>query len=323
MQYGYDSKTGHLFGWDGDFHYLGETFDPPEGDIVLWPKDYPDALAGFIAGYFFSGYDNPVQVWSDGEEFSWSWSKSCAEHSILKDRPSAGAVRHLVISGPIIRQPGQMAKLCRQFPFVSAFACTLTDGQLRAFSVLVMALGDKEKPRRANLYEPNEEALCGRESIDYNPDLGEGDGLGRMANMLFQGVSVVNQIRKPVGHSPFYGNLLSQEENCGSETYIVRASEMGIFPKDECFSLNLVSHYVPVECDVTDEFRERTGSKQERVPVLVASDNVIGLPSFMTFYHAFSGKDFICVMGIQGDTPQNFPVYRYNKWYGQVIPESA
>lgn len=314
MRYGYDSRTGSLFGWDGEFHYLGETLEPPGGDIVLWPKDYPDALAGFVGGCFFSGFKNPVQVWSDGKKSTYAYSKSCAEHHFLKKAPNVEAVRHIVISGPIIRQPKQMAKLCVQFPYVSAFACTLSDGVLRAFSALVMALDEKERPRRANLYEPNDDALSGRESIDYNPDLGEGDALGRMANMLFLGTSVVNQIRKPVGLSTFYGNLLLSKEKLGGETYIIRAEKVSDFTLG-CFSATFVSQHVPVEMTVTDEFRKVTEIERQSVPIVVASDNVVGLGTFMNFYHAFSGESFVCVMGIKGDTPQNFSVYRYNRWY--------
>jgi hypothetical protein len=263
-----------------------------------------------------------MSVWSDGEEFAYGISKSCSDHAISKEMPKDEFAR-ICVSGPIIHKPERMAELCNQLPSVPAFACTLTDGYLRAFSALVVALDEKERPRRVNLCEPNEEALSGRKSIDYNDDL-DGDGLGRMANMLFQKVPVVNQIRRAAGHSPFYGNLLLADEQFGEETYIIRPEKMkDYFIPNKSFGESFLMAHVPVEVQVTDRFKQDTETQRERVPILISSDSVIDLPVFMNFYHAFSGRSFVRVMRIQGDTPQNLPVYRYNKWYGEMDFEES
>jgi hypothetical protein len=318
MIYGYDGE--HLFSYDGEFKYIGETDEPPDGVSAVEDK----MAARMTGGYFLSGNRRPaLSVWSDGEG-----AVTCV--SYVKE----GQVRHanvdlkmahhvpICLSGPVVYDGEKLAEFCRTYPHSSVFACPVVQ-ELAAFGAACQGV----PTYRAFLADPVIEEYDGIDSQEYDPKL-EGDGLGRMASVVSKNGFAVNQMRRPVGVSVFYGRTLFRDphpERPG--LFIVQADSMvKYFPAEPVSLKSYAATSVPVVVSVTDKFREATGYEGEKAAVVAATDHVRGLPVFMRFYQLMSGgRDWVCFSdkyAVNGFKQcQRVPVFRYNKAYMVPIDE--
>jgi len=314
VRYGYDQDDGHLFSWDGEFHYLGHR--EPEGEVETVVDRRLAALAG--CG-FLSGFSSPLKcVWLDG---------SGRQEVVLHLRKGSGVavgggvcVGRACMCGPGVFDPARMADECRKLPpETSVYACPLID-ELPAFGVLAVALltAGLEHPRRANLLEPrmDDEGVEGMEGREFDLGLGA-DAIGRMAHLVGCGCPVANEVMRPVGVSPFHGCVLSSTPIPGCAAVIRSALGFRLAPT-MTHAMRTAATSVPVEVETANKLRmvAETG----RMPVVVASDHILHLPTFMDYLHR-TGKGASFMFSSRG-TLRDGPVFRYNKGYRRVPNDS-
>lgn len=315
--HGYDPQSKCLFSWDGDFKYLGKTDKPPEGSFLVEEEDKQWLeMAGcqFLSGHrrhcvmYLSAGDNSVSAYGDMLKIDCKWSHCYNWEQVIKHVHIAAPI---CVGGYVVNDPAEMAKLCKSYPSNSIYACPLVE-ELAAFGVLVVNIQDRERPRRTSLCIPNTELLSG-ECVEFDTKL-DGDGFGRMADLVKQGKPVLNEMMTCPGVSPFYGKIVTRETGDLS-TFIVRSDVIDkYFPSEPISSKSYAATSVPVEMVNTEVFRKDSGCNREKVNIMVASDYVPGLQVFSTFYRIMSGLPFFGVTESKIFT-KNPPVFRYNRGY--------
>lgn len=316
MKYGYDKKTKCLFSWDGDFRYEGKTDVIPEDAFVVKEESRTWLeMAGcqFLSGYtrnvlmYHSNSDNSIAAYGDVLKESCKWTdcrdwKKVTEHI----HPTAS----ICISGYVASNPNELAEFCKTHPSNSVYVCPLVE-ELAAFGVLVMNIQDKEKPRKINLCIPNDKEM-GDFFLKYEPTL-NGDGYGKMADFINRGFPVLNEIMSCPGISPFYGRVLAEKSGKPS-TYLLRKDAVGLFfPQEPLSATHYVATSVPVAVTNTTSFMRKSGCKDDKVNIVVSSDNIPWLKEFLNFYRVMSGKDFVGTTNLIQLRAQNLPVFRYSR----------
>jgi hypothetical protein len=130
------------------------------------------------------------------------------------------------------------------------------------------------------------------DSREFDPKL-EGDGMGRMADLVANDLLPVNEYKESIGVSPFYGKTLHRDWQEGS-LCIVRMVDMDrLFPTVPISAKNYVATSVPVRMETTPQFRAETGYNGEHVDVFASTDYVPDVATFMRFYKTFSGRSFV------------------------------
>jgi len=314
---GHDPEKGHLFVWDKEFEYAGRV-KSPSGDSFFpsWTDDC------HIGAYFLGGVDRPARViWSDGAVKAVSVAVSYRKDSgILLEGDSAVSIRdRVILCGPVSSSPVAVAQFCRKFPANSMSVCALTD-ELPAFGCLAKELCKRglDRPRRANLFQPNTENLP-YQSREFDEKL-EGDGYGRMAHAVSLGSVVYNDMMRGPGVSPFYGRLLAKLPWFDPTTFIINADCVEKFLSPAPLSFREAAKCVPVLCPVSDAFREAI---QKEIPeaVVFVSGLVPGLDDFLRFYGTMTGRGVVSSGLVKLDSMKGtLPVFGYNRVY---IPDVA
>lgn len=320
MNYGYDPKSKCLFSWDKDFKYEGKVDAAPAGAFIVeenfrqWTE-----MAGcqFLSGssrdclsFHSNGKDSAVVR---GNLIRAECNLSmCYDWDKITSEPIAftGLV---CVSGYVANDPVALAKLCKIYPCNSFYVCPIVE-ELAAFGVLIVNIPAKKRPRRVPFCVPNEKTEEG-DSLEYDPKL-DGDGYGRMADAVRKGFPAVNEMMDCPGISPFYGRVLAQKTGL-PPNYIIRNDAMKLFFPTEPLS---ITHYaatsVPVEVTNTPAFRQASGCQEEKVHIVVATDYIPNLSSFMNFYKIMSGKSFIGTAFVkQLISSKKTPVFRYSRAY--------
>jgi hypothetical protein len=317
--HGYDPQSKNLFSWDGDFKYLGKIDKPPENSFIVSEKG--KRLCELIGCMFLSGCRKERIVLSlnkIGEEVFGLMGSIFGRRITFNTTTVEGMGKingrenmMVCLCGGIVKHPQDMSEFCRMLPCSSVYACSVVE-ELAAFGVLVCGLAGKEKPRRLNFCVPNTE-LLGTECQEFDMKL-EGDNFGRMADVIRQGIPVLNEIMTCMGISPFYGKVLVKEF-AGLSTFIIRSDAVDrYFPYEPISAKSYAATSVFVEMKNTPIFSEHSGCNAKKVNIMVASDYVSGLQVFMTFYKIMSGFSFVGVAELK-DFPKSIPVFRYNKGY--------
>ena len=313
-KYGYDKLTESLVSWDFNFHYEGKCPVPPISAFIS-EKTIEDEMIGCV---FMSGWsDNVLVIRSDGENFQYGmfgmdhkqgmWIGSDIDQDILKKMSS---MMPICICGNIVTEPVKMMTLCGKFPSSRIYACPLTD-ELAAFGVLIREIG--KKPYRFIPAWDNKEEI-NAEHITFEANL-DGDGLGRMADVVKSGIPVLNEMMTTIGVSPFYGKVLHSGWVPGSQV-VVRIQEMDqFFPHAPISVKNYAATSVPIRMETTEKFRKAvmTGYNEQFVDVFVATDYVPGSSTFLRFYKTFAGKGFIFTT--DRDPKRAMPIFRADKAY--------
>jgi hypothetical protein len=187
--------------------------------------------------------------------------------------------------------------------------------ELAAFGALIVGLKRGVKPRRLSLCSPNIEVVDGK-AFEFDSKL-EGDGYGVMANVIAKGGMVLNEMMTCPGISPFYGKVLSKVAPSANSTFLVKYDAMDrYFPSEWISTKSYAATSVPVEVRNTDKFKKASGLNTEKVRIVVATDYIPMLPSFMNFYNLLSGQD--CVAATDGGSLlsiTHLSIFRNNKAY--------
>jgi hypothetical protein len=322
---GHDPEKGHLFVWDKEFKYAGRVKSPPgdsfspDGKGGIFSPSWTDDCR--IGAYFLGGVNRPAKViWANGAVEAVSVAVSYRKDSgILLEGDSAVSIRdRVILCGPVSSSPAAVARFCRIYPANSMSVCALTD-ELPAFGCLARELCKKglDRPRRANLFQPNTDNLP-YQSREFDEKM-EGDGYGRMAHAVSLGSVVHNDMMRGPGVSPFYGRLLSKSSEIDSTTFIINADCVEKFLSPAPVSFREVAKCVPVLCPVSDAFREAI---QQQVPeaVVFVSGLVPGLDDFLRFYGAMTGRGVVLSCPVKLDGMKGtLPVFGYNRVY---IPDA-
>ena len=311
MLFGYDSKSKCLFSWDSDFRYEGKVDSPPEGSFVVesgLDHFYKIAACRFLSGSTF----DPLLFWSDGVEYRFGYNGDVVPN--FADQYEARNVSWDIVClcGPIVASASAVSFFCRKFPCCKVYVCPLVE-ELAAFGILAAQV-KSEKPRRVSLFLPNENSL-NAPSIDFDSNL-NGDGYGKMANIVSRGMPVFNEMMIGPGISPFYGRVLRKPSARYPSRFLVSSNVVDVYFPTEVLSLKkYAATSVFVETNNTKEFSKASECSDEKVFVAVTSDYIPGLPVFMNFHKLMSDSWVIGVSDSCDGIPSNIPVFRYNKGY--------
>ena len=302
---------GHLFGWDREFKYAGRTNNPP--GISLSVAD--DIRSSIIGACFLSGYDRSVKViWSDGLTEVFATIGVDSGSTKITTSTTVSLHDRIVLCGPIVSDPSKVSAFCLRFPANSMTVCPLLE-ELPAFGCLAEGLWIRglDRPRRANLFQPNTESLPYKYR-EFDEKL-VGDGFGRMAHAVSLGGMVINDIMSGPGVSPFYGRLLSWPPRFADPVFIVNFACIEKFLGLVPLSLREAARWVPVLCPVSAEFRETTRQDTSEAVIFVSGQDQ-GLDDFLRFYGALTKKGVVSSGKVKlEDRKGGIPIFRYNRVY--------
>ncbi len=207
------------------------------------------------------------------------------------------------------RDPEFMGKLCANSPSREVYALPWveTPEELEANTKT-----NGGKPNRMWPCEENHE-LMADESVEMDEKL-PGDAFGRMAHIVAHGGIAINEVMTTRGWSPFYGMMLG----CGgSRCFAVNGDTVDYyFPQAPLSAKMYAATTVPVMFENTELFADASGCKDETVAVMVSSEYMPGLPTFMRFWKITSGRDMVCLIEPKSLRPsKSVPLFRYNKGY--------
>ena len=327
MNYGYDSKTKCLFSWDGEFHYEGKV-DTAPADAFLVEEEFRPWLemAGchFLSGhrrncvFYLSAGENSCAAYGDMLHANCKWTDCHDWKQVIKHvHPNT----LLCVAGYVANDPVAIAELCRTHPCNTVYVCPLVE-ELAAFGVLAVNLLDKEKPRRTSLCITNNQDMEGQ-YLEYDHKL-DGDGYGKMADVVHRGFAVLNEMMDCPGISPFYGRVLANKSGL-PPVFIIRSDSIGrYFPHEPLSTTHYAATSVPVEVENTRSFMEQSKCNAPKVNIVVSSDYIPGLPVFMNFYKVMSGNDCVgTTCPKQLASSKKVPVFRYNKAYKMEFSKSG
>jgi hypothetical protein len=316
-KFGYDKVSGALFSCEFDLHFEGISQAPPDGAFISI-NHLEDEMIGCA---FMSGWtDTFVVIHSDGFQ----------EHSCLfgfdsrvgywkgqdigqDDLNKMSARMPICVCGEIVCYPDTLAGLCSRYPVSRMYVCPLVD-ELAALGVLVRNT-EKTRPRRMQIVWENKDTIDA-EFKEFDPKL-DGDGLGRMADLVANGFLPVNEMMTAVGVSPFYGKTLHRDWIQGSKVIVRRVEIDSLFPQVPISAKNYAAISVFVRMETTEQFRSISGYNGQYIDVFVSTDTVPGVSTFMRFYKTFSGKGFVFVSNCDDVIPHEkiIPVFRSDRAY--------
>jgi hypothetical protein len=310
-QYGYDRKTGALFSWNSGLEFHGTQTFPPEGSFLSSDR----VLDSMIGSLFLSGWTGLFGVLRcDGKKAflaGWGQNGHWIGSELPNDSLEANPPIPLCVYGDVVKSPEKMADLCFRFSNSRMYVCSLVD-ELPALGALARNI--RVTPFRSILAWENTTSIDA-ESKTYEKDL-NGDAMGRMADVVANGLCAVNDVKTTVGVSPFYGKTLHKDWKEGCQ-FIVRTAEMdNLFPSVPISAKHYAATSVPVRMENTEQFREQTGYNGSHVDVFVATDWLPDVSTFMRFYKTFSGRGFVCASD-QNKIRHNryVPVFRSDRCY--------
>jgi hypothetical protein len=317
-RFGYDKDTGSLFSWDQDFLFEGSGKVVPEGAFVSEDR-IRDEMTGCA---FMSGWTGKcIVISSDGETDHASLLGFVFKEGYLfkgldvdqEELKKMSVGIPICVCGSVVLSAEKIASLCALYPNSRMYVCPLVYG-LSALGVLVRNADKTFSPRRMQITCENKEPIDA-EFKEFDTKL-DGDGLGRMADLVTHGLLVVNEMKTVQGVSPFFGKTLHRDWMPGSQVIVRRAEIDSLFPQVPISAKDYAATSVFVKMKTTDQFRDAAGYNEPFVDVVVSTDYLPELSTFMRFYKTFSGRGFVFV------SEQNLvrhkeivPVFRANKAY--------
>ena len=302
----YDAMTGHSFSWNGEIFYQGKLASAPSDALTGEPSD--NHLSEMTGCYFLSGLRNTAYVyWSDGK----------ARFVTLVKGTSTTRNPILCLCGPICAKPDLLMEQFGDLLGTSIYICPLQE-ELRAFGILAQELiKGLCKPRKIPLYDKNYDLIPGREHLDFQDNL-DGDCIGRLAQVVGSGIPVINEIRKSIGVSPFYGKVLVKNTMTFGKpvSFVISISAVDrYFPKMPITSRYMAAT-VSVQVRNTDAFREASGDNSEFVNIHLATDSDPDLRLFLEYLNIFGKQEFAAAYERKTFPMENkLPVIRYNRGY--------
>lgn len=299
----FDENTGHAWTWNGDFHYDGILSAPLPESIIVGN----DINAEYFGCYFLSGLRNTAYVFhTDGVNPK---LKIIGNPRSQKEPPYC-------YCGSISGKPDELAKQSIGLDARSVYVCPLID-ELASFGALASAvmLAGYDNPRRANLYFPNKDIFPNRENDEFDENL-DGEGLGRMARIIGTGMPVLNQYRKPVGVSPFYGKVLMNRAAMESPHAFVMSNRAcaKYFPTSS-IALRLMATCVPVQMQNTLAFMQASGCQDNKVNVSLSSDFNPDMRLFLEYMEVTNKQDFVVTYDASRFDVSLIRLIRFNRCY--------
>jgi len=323
MRFGYDKSTGALFSWEHDLRFEGKVKQPPDGAFVSESRIEDDMIgAAFMSGWsgtfivlHSDGFNEHVCLMGFDLRTGYWIGKDIPKNQLRSSLP-------ICICGPIVSSPERMAAKCYQYPTSRMYACPVVD-EISAIGALLRNV-DVKRPCRTQLFWDNTDEI-GAEHKDFDPSM-DGDGYGRMADLVAHGLFAVNEMMKTVGVSPFYGKVLHRDCLPESQMIVRRVDVDRLFPSIPVSAKNYAAVSVPVMMETTSQFRAETGYNGPFVSVFVSTDYVPGVSTFMRFYKTFSNMGHVYTSnlermatdgagGLSAMMRNCVPVFRSNRAY--------
>lgn len=322
-QYGYDTQTGATFSWEAGLQFEGVCPSAPDRAFISNDRTYEEMYG--VA--FLSGLTGMFIIMKpDGETVQVAWGRSEGSYYIENEVEMAEflscpnsplRIAPICVYGEDVKSPEKIAELCARFPSSRIFACSLVD-ELAALGVLVENI--RVTPFRSVLAWENWEPIDA-EFKTFEKNL-NGDAMGRMADVVANGLFAVNEVSTTVGLSPFYGKTLHRDWQEGCQ-FIIRKDEMdSFFPQEPISAKHYAATSVPVRMETTEQFRTQTGYNGSHADVFVATDWLPDASTFMRFYKTISGRGYVCVSDQGKIRHRKFvPVFRNDRAY-RVLREN-
>jgi len=310
-EFGYDRVTGHLFQKEEQFSYCG-CFDvsclpfhlpadfqreliyhSPSGSFAFDRNTAEIAASAFLSCYS-GGRALGIHI-SDGcFAFSYLFKSGGRQTTQVKVQTTLEYTRKgigddtVCLSGSDCLIPSRVSDVARLFPRNRVFIPSLGLASA-AFGTLV--LGTKEKSEQLDFSYSNDETIPDCERLSYDENIAE-DCMGKMALSVSGGVYAINEVRKNVGISVFYGCLLSHVPFSRTDICLVREKDVDrYFPFEQISVKRFAGRCVPVEMNCGEEFQKDTGLQTNKAIVkVVHSQDDERLKAFMHFYEFYSGK---------------------------------
>ena len=322
-RWGYDPKSKFLFSLDGEFRFEGKSVDSPGADEVhAASDDFETRVAQELSGcVFLSGWRRDCLALRMGlreDETYGMVGRLRGRSATVRGRLDAMSAMvskgsPVCLCGPAVKDPERVAEVCRAFPTERVYVCSLVD-ELAAFGALVVSAAE-ESPRRLSFFVPNADRIEAP-FVEFDPKL-DGDGYGRMADVVRKGMPALNEMMKGPGVSPFYGRVLVDGLG-GMSTYVLPPQDAEkFFPKEPVSSKVYAATCVPVRMANTDAFAKASGWNGDWIDVVVSSGMIPEIQTFTRFYVLMSGRAFF------GSAPaeevatavRSAPVFRSDRAY--------
>jgi hypothetical protein len=216
----------------------------------------------------------------------------------------------IVICGKQALIPVDVARVCRENPHERVYALPWVTTPEELQENLKVNHG---KPSRMLPCAPNKEEAEG-EKINFYERLKD-DAFGVMADALKHGTPILNETMTCPCENAFYGCVLVPKWIPGASTILRCKSIDTFFPYEPISAKLYAMTTVPVMLRNTDAFRKETGCLDEEMPVMLATDFIPRIVTFMRFHKLFTGRDWVFSV-----PPDKFPGrppfrWRYNRAY--------
>lgn len=276
----FTDSSGVSFGYDGKLHF--QSVAPEESSKCPQSSEVDYSMIGC---YVLSGSRGPLHVvWSDGKkQHSKTICRVMGRFAVLDEQKDVKKA----ICGPVCLMPDKMAILCKHIGHQVVYVCPLVRG-LAALGAMIAAFPEIKSVTPA---WPNTDTLdlpC----KEFDKEL-DGDGYGRMADLLSKGMSVLNQMVKTPAYTAFYDRVLSMESHDNPVYLVRRVDASRIFATEPTSVREYAASMVPVEMVNTNEFRDMTGCTDDKVSVMVSSGYNQGMADFMRFFKVLSGRCWV------------------------------
>lgn len=335
-EYGYDKNCGHLFSREGEeYSYLGcvssqnlpfslpfdsrdDLFYVSSDGIVPVDKLTAEIVASGFLSCFSS--DRAIAIYmSEGYlAFTYIFKSTNEGLKQVKVKTTLRGLREdvdeetICFCGSDCFVPSRLSDIVRMFPKNRIFVSPLGSANA-AFGALIY--GAKSSSRQVNFLHLNDERLEGFETLYYDMQIEE-DCAGKMALSVSNGMCVINEIKKGIGDTAFYGRLLSPIPVCEDCICLIRESDLDrYFPLEQISVKHFAAKCVPVEAQCSEFFKKESTLDREKVILRVVhlQDDEI-LKSFMHFYTFYSGKRIVFSLD-----PKAIGYNRYGTlWRGNV-----
>jgi hypothetical protein len=215
----------------------------------------------------------------------------------------------VIVCNNAARDPHDMWETCFMNPHQEVYALPWVTSSEELSDNLKSNGG---RPNRMWQCEKNMAPMDG-EFVEMDDKL-DGDSFGRMADVVAKGQVAVNDVMTVGGWNPFYGMVLKKT---GSSCFVVRGESVDeYFPTEPLSAKAYAATTVPVAFDNNEKFAKASGCVQERVAIMVSSEYLPGMTTFMRFWKLMSGSDMICLIDPKTMKPsKSIPLFRYNRAY--------
>ena len=213
-----------------------------------------------------------------------------------------------ILCSETANNPREVARICRENPLDEVYPLPWIDSNSKLIESLKFNNG---KPNRMFPCVPNKKEFEG-DSILFQDNLPD-DAFGTMADAVRSGTPVFNEIMECPCPNGFYGKIITKDWQPGAVVIMGIDRLIEMFPIEPISAKIYAMTSVPVLLRNTDQFREMTGCPDDEVPVMIATDYVPKIVTFMLFYKLFSGKDFVFSVESEKFIGSRPFVWRYNK----------